>query len=92
MSLFYESQVLGREKIKVEYQISLLSKLVRTLFPPTDFPLAVPSPPGVKIIRSNIIIHPLWSLTAVVTAFRRLYPPFSQATALSLPLPPAADH
>jgi hypothetical protein len=45
---------LQREKIKVEYRISHLSKIVRTLSPPTDFSLAVPSPPGIKIIRSNI--------------------------------------
>jgi hypothetical protein len=47
-------QVLRREKIKVEYQTSHLSKIVGTLSPPTDFSLAVPSPHGVIIIRSNI--------------------------------------
>ncbi len=45
---------LRREKIKVKYRTSHLSKIVETLSPHTDFSLAVPSPPGVKIIRSNI--------------------------------------
>ena len=46
--------MLRREKIKVQYPTSHLSKIVRTLSPPTDFSFAVPSPPGVKIIRANI--------------------------------------
>ncbi len=41
--------MLRREKIKVEYQTSHLSKIVGTLSPPTDFSFAVSSPPGVKI-------------------------------------------
>ncbi len=47
-------QVLRREKIKVEYRTSHLSKIVGTLSPPTDFHLPSQVVMAVKIIRSNI--------------------------------------
>ena len=86
-------QVLQREKIKVDYRISHLSKLVRMISPQTKFSLAIPSPSWRKNNKIDYWIlcccylptpcwphiHPLWSLTAVATIIRCFCPPFLSA-------------
>ncbi len=95
-------QVLQREKIKAKYQISHLYKIVRTLSPPTDFPLAVPSPPGKKIIRLNIEYrilccadaqHLVSRISKVLDCRRDCRPPRSSTSLSSCrPLYPTAAH